>query len=357
MTLKAVFAVCITAAVLPAGLLPAADLESADVWAMAYFRQRYETRIEIDAEGRTQAIPLPDPMREEYLHLALSEDGRNWTPLNDNRPVWDQWLRDPFIQRGPDGLWRLMATGGRGLPGSEDRSQGPVCQMAVSRDLVNWEQGRALPLMKGVTDETGRPARNIWAPEWFYDAATGDSVLLWSSSFEDAGWKQSRLWFSRTRDWQTFTPARVLFDPPYSVIDGTLLEHEGTYYLFHKEEEFGVKTGERRAIRLATSKHLEGPYKIIEGPLNSGQIVPTITEGPSVIPDPQKASWLLLYDYCMTNDYGISASPDLVHWTLVDSITTPPDARHSSVFRLTPEEATRLRELYTPSEEKNSTLP
>ena len=48
---------------------------------------------------------------------------------------------------------------------------------------------------------------------------------------------------------------------------------KGTYYLFYKEK-FGVKTGERRDIWMATSKRLERPYILIEGPSNKGQIVP-----------------------------------------------------------------------------------
>jgi len=116
------------------------------------------------------------------------------------------------------------------------------------------------------------------------------------------------LHFRRTRDWQTFAPAKLLFAPPYSVIDGTIMERSGVYYLFHKEEEFGAKVGERRAIRVATAQHVEGAYEIYSGPLNGGQIAPVITEGPSVMPDPVKPGWLLLYDYCMGNDYGVSSS-------------------------------------------------
>lgn len=309
-------------------------------WLLAYFRQRYDSRVEIDAEGKTHNVPLPNPMREERLHLALSTDGRHWTPLNDNRPVWDHWLRDPFLQRGDDGRWHLLATGGAGRPRSTER--GPTCLHAVSRDLITWESVESLTPMAGVRDADGRAARNIWAPEWFLDRATGEVVLLWSSSFEDAGWKKSRLWYARTRDWKTFTPAKLLFEPPYSVIDGTLVKHGGTYFLFHKEEEFGASTGERRAIRLATAERLEGPYRIFGGPLNKGQIVPTITEGPSVMPDPQKPGWLLLYDYCMSNRYGLSASQDLFHWSIEEDVSFPADARHGSVVALTPAEAERL---------------
>lgn len=322
-----------------AGEVPAEDPE---VWALAYFRQRYPTRIEVDASGKVVEVPLADPMSVEKLHLALSTDGRHWMPLAQNGPVWEQRLRDPFIRRAPDGVWHLVATGR--AAGDPANRRGPVCLHATSRDLLTWDVVESLPLMEGVTDGGGRRPRNLWAPEWFLDPETGEFFLFWSSSFEDAGWKDSRLWFCRTRDWKTFTPAEVLFDPDYSVIDGTLREHEGRFHLFHKEEEFGERTGERRAIRLAVSKHLEGPYEGHEGPLNDGQLVPTITEGCAVMPDPKQPGWLLLYDYCMSNGYGVSSSPDLVEWTELEDTAFPADASHGSVFGLSAAEAGRLQE-------------
>lgn len=324
-----------------AAVTPASGEDGA--WVMAYFRQRYEGRVEIDAQGKEHQVPLPDPMAVERLHLAISEDGRTWKPLNENKPVWEQWLRDPFLRKGKDGLWHLMGTGGgrQRKPGD-----GPVCLHAVSRDLLKWDPVEALPLMKGVKDEQGRPARNIWAPEWFADEKSGDTVLIWSSSFEDAGWKKSRLWYSRTKDWKEFSPAKVLFAPPYSVIDGNLLEKDGKYYLFHKEEEFGRETGERRAIRVAVADSLEGPYTIHEGPLNKGQIVPVITEGPSIMPDPKGKGWLLLYDYCMTNRFGLSASANLLDWKVEEAAGFPADARHGSAFRVTGEELEVLRKAF-----------
>ena len=315
------------------------------VWMMTYFRQRYPTRIEIDAQGKTIEVPLPDPMQVESLHLALSTDGRHWTSLNNNQPIWEQQMRDPYVRRGPDGLWRLLATGGGKR---NDREQvGPSCLYATSKDLMHWQVEGALPLMKEARNEAGALARNIWAPEWFYDATTKEYMLFWSSSFEDAGWKKSRLYYCKTRDWKTFTPAKVLFAPTYSVIDGTLLEHKKTYYLYHKEEEFGVKTGERRAIRVATAKNLKGPYTIIAGHLNKGQIVPVITEGPTVMKDPIKPGWLLLYDFPMANGFGASYSPDLINWKVEENVSFPPDARHSTVSLLTPEEAKALLAAYS----------
>ncbi|QMU28153.1 glycoside hydrolase family protein [Adhaeribacter radiodurans] len=82
--------------------------------------------------------------------------------------------------------------------------------------------------MKEVRNEAGALAQNIWAPEWFFDVTTQEHVLIWSSSFQDASWKESRLWSCRTKDWKTFTPAKVFFAPPYSVIDGTVFKDKET---------------------------------------------------------------------------------------------------------------------------------
>ena len=312
-----------------------------EIWILTYFRQRYPTRIEIDKDGKTIEVPLPDPMLDAKLHIALSNDGRHWMRLNNNQPIWNQMMRDPFIHRGSDGIWRLVATGGSGV--KEDREQfGPSCLYATSRDLVHWKVEAYLHLMKDVRDDSGALVRNIWAPEFFYDESAKEYVLFWSSTFKDAGWKESRLWYCKTRDWKTFSTAKALFSPPYSVIDGTLVKHADTYYLFHKEEMFGAQYGERRAIRLATSKNLEGPYQVQNGPLNNGQLVPTITEGPSVMPDPVNPGWLLLYDYPMADRFGISSSPDLVNWSIEKDVSLPADARHGSVSRLTEAEAKTL---------------
>jgi hypothetical protein len=37
--------------------------------------------------------------------------------------------------------------------------------------------------------------------------------------------------------------------------------------------------------------------------------------------DPQ-GGWLLLYDFCMGNDYGVSRSPDLLAWSVEPKAVT-----------------------------------
>jgi hypothetical protein len=49
------------------------------------------------------------------LHLAVSSNGLDWTPLDQNNPVatptaGTRGLRDPFIQRKQDGTFAVLAT-------------------------------------------------------------------------------------------------------------------------------------------------------------------------------------------------------------------------------------------------------
>ena len=52
---------------------------------------------------------------EGGVYLAISKDGYNWTFVNEAKPVFRQTekgelMRDPFMQRAPDGSMRLVWT-------------------------------------------------------------------------------------------------------------------------------------------------------------------------------------------------------------------------------------------------------
>ena len=173
------------------------ETNAAPLWAMAYFRQIYYGRIETTAAG-IEVIRLTDEeLRAEHLHLAYSADGQNWTALNENRPTFQRTdggiIRDPFVQRGPDGWFHLVGTGG-----PSPRS----CFYARSQDLINWQDERQIPLMENFPEVC-----NVWATEWVYDAARGHYFVFWSSSFGSEGWDDSRIWACRTTDFQTFSDA------------------------------------------------------------------------------------------------------------------------------------------------------
>ena len=117
--------------------------------------------------------------------------------------------RDPSITRGPDGEFRLVWT-----VAWDGRSFG----YAHSKDLINWQDAQPIPALK---DEP--TARNTWAPEVFYDDATEQFYIVWSSTipgkFSPANEGTSedkydhRVYCVTTKDFKTFTRMENPFIP------------------------------------------------------------------------------------------------------------------------------------------------
>jgi hypothetical protein len=295
---------------------------------LAYFRQVYGGRVEVAPDGSVVVVPLTgEKVCDETLHLAWSHDGLHWTPLNDNRSVLpDLFVRDPFVARGPDGLFHLVGTGGgdrRGLVYTR------------SADLLNWEPPRTVPVMASV-----ERARNVWAPEWLWDEGSAEYFVYWSSSFGEHGWDDSRIWCARTPDWETWTTPRVLFDPGYTVIDATIVRgDDGRFYMAFKDERFGHKHGgEFRFIKVSVSDKLSGPYETV-----TDAVTPRLTEGPAVFRPAPGGPWHLVCDHCMANGYGAFASDDLLSWRPVEDAAFPYAARHGSVLAVSEDELAALR--------------
>lgn len=300
---------------------------------LAYFRQRYEHKVDVTPTGQRQLIRLTDePISVERLHLALSHDGLRWTALNGNRPTAalllpdgrEARVRDPFIGRGPDGAFHLVATGGGDPRGF---------LYARSTDLIGWSEARVVPVMAGV-----ERAHNVWAPEFVVDPETGEFFVFWSTSFGTAGWDDSRIWCARTRDFGTFSEPRVLLDTGYTIIDATIVSNEGRFFMVFKDERFGHPHGEHRLLRVAVADQLDGPYSVPDLP----PVAPSITEGPALFRLPGLDRWCAVYDHCMADDYGASVSDDLLRWEPVADVAFPANTRHGSVVAVSGEEQDAL---------------
>lgn len=286
-------------------------------------------------------------MLEESLHYAISRDGLHFTALNDNRPVWNASidsqpvaLRDPFIARGLDGDYRLLATHAvptRRLPdGHYERLDiglaphtAPVDFLhARSTDLLTWYDVRLIPILQDIPG-----AKNLWAPEFVVDPVAGDHLVIWSTSTGPKMWWDKAIWYARTRDFLTFTAPQVLFDPKLNIIDAHLLPYENRWHLFYKPDS----KDDSKHIHIAHSACIDGPYH----DLATG-ITPTITEGPHVVRRDDLDEWWLYYDHPWEKHYGLSRSRDLKQWTVTSGAQFPEDARHASIIQLSAEECTRL---------------
>ena len=85
-------------------------------------------------------------------------------------------------------------------------------------------------------------AGNTWAPEAYYDDThrrVRRLLGLEALRAEDTahtGNTYNRMMYATTRDFRTFSEPKVWVDPGYSVIDSTVIKHDGTYYRFTKDE-------------------------------------------------------------------------------------------------------------------------
>ncbi|TVY08961.1 LamG-like jellyroll fold domain-containing protein [Paenibacillus cremeus] len=273
----------------------------------------------------------------EELHYAYSRDGLRWYELNGNKPVWasslgEGILRDPFIGRGPDGRWHLVFT---------IRPLGPAIGYASSADLIHWEAEKALPVMADIPDTV-----NSWAPEFSYDPVHGDFLIYWASS-TGSDLSHSKHYCTRTKDWSTFSPTELFYDPGFQTIDASLAEHEGKFYMAIKDESH-VYEPERYPHPpmnfLAAADRLEGPYEVIPGVQT-----PDFTEGPEFLWIESRKKWLLLYDYWAYGKFGVMESADMTHWSAEleeGMLRTPYRARHANVFPIGEEELRRLLDRY-----------
>lgn len=273
---------------------------------------------------------------EDGVYFAVSQGGYQWKAVNGGKPVVaettrGELMRDPFLQRGPDGLFRMVWTWGW-----HDRTVG----YASSPDLIHWGPQQQLAVM---ANEPG--AQNVWAPAMYYVPAQKSWLLFWSSTIpgrfpgDDAGdgGLNHRIWSTTTVDFKAFTPATVYFNPGYSVIDATLFPAPGTsapYRLIFKDER---KTPLRKFLLTAEGKTMEGPWTVDSGPLSE-----VWSEGAAVIK--VKDGWLAYCDhYRSPQHYGAMFSADLKTWADAQSrIQFPAGMRHGSFLEISQAEYDKL---------------
>ena len=301
----------------------------------------------------------------EQIYFASSHDGMNWDDLNNNNPVLtstlgEKGVRDPFIIRSPEGdKFYLIATdlkinGGNGWDAAQN-SGSQSLMIWESTDLVNWSDQRMVEVSADID------AGCTWAPEATYDAKTGEYVVYWASRTPNVDTKQ-RLYYAKTRDFYTFTKPELYIEKDQSSIDTTMIDNNGTYYRFTKNEgdstnELGAKT---KTIFLEKSNSVLGTFEQIKSDsLNSNQYV----EGPTIFKlnqdDATTDTWCLLVD-----DFGGSGYYPLITTDLESGEFTKPEtgtykmpsrARHGTPIRVTADEYNAIMKAYGTPETVNTT--
>jgi hypothetical protein len=277
------------------------------------------------------------------VYFALSPDGRRWTALNGDRP-WikpeqpGMLMRDPFLGRGPDGRWHLLWTWGW------NRAEtGGALKLGYSSstDLVHWSPQRAIPVL-----ENEPTARNAWAPEAVWDPERKEWIVFWATTIPGrfpraapeaapSNGYNHRIYATTTRDWLTFTPAHIWFDPGFSCIDSTIA-HDGARWIMIFKDERSAPAGKR--LRLEFAKSASGPWTGLTAPFTEDWV-----EGPSAVRIGRE--WWIYFDhYARPQHYGAVRTRDWKTFEdMTDLVIFPGDHRHGTVVKIDQATARRLR--------------
>jgi hypothetical protein len=272
---------------------------------------------------------------QDGLHLAFSEDGLKWTALKGDssflKPMVskDKIMRDPCIIRGADGLFHMVWT-----DSWTDKGIG----YASSADLIHWSDQQQLPVM-----EKEEGARNCWAPEITYDTATKTYMIYWATtikgrfpnpdSLAESGYNH-RIYYVTTKDFKTYTPTKLLFDPGFNSIDATIVPDGKRFIMFFKDETLHPL---QKNIKIAYADKLTGPYTVLGDHITGNYWA----EGPTTLHTGDK--WIVYFDKYRDHKYGAITSTDLKTWTEIsDQIVVPKGIRHGTVFKITEEELAKL---------------
>lgn len=263
---------------------------------------------------------------EDGLHLAWSRDGFRWKTLHGGRSLLEprvgesRLMQDPWLMRAPDGTFHLVWT-----TSWNGRSIG----YASSKDLVRWSEQVALVVM---ADEPA--ALNCSAPEIAWDPHRRQFLIFWASTItnrfaETAGQAEGdynhRMYYTTTKDFQTFAGTRLYYDPGFNIIDATILPAGGRFYLVFKDETLKPV---RKNLRLAVSEHADGPFGPASAPFTRSWV-----EGPSALRLAEE--YIVYFDCYREQRYGAMTSKDLVHWQdATERLVMPERARHGTVLEV-----------------------
>ncbi|MHB9759169.1 family 43 glycosylhydrolase [Streptomyces sp. BYX5S] len=292
----------------------------------------------------------------EQIHMALSrgDDPVRFRELNGaaavlTSDIGDKGVRDPFVIRSPEGdRFFLIATDLKinGGPGWDHVQRHGSRSIIVweSTDLVTWDGPRSVQ----VSPET---AGNTWAPEAYWSEELGEYVVFWASKLyaendpEHTADTYNRMLYTTTKDFRTFSEARVWNDPGYSVIDSTVIGDGGTYYRFTKDERsasqspYGKFILEEKAADL-----LDTDWDTVAEGIGMGSMAQG--EGPLVFPSNSGSRWYLFIDDYTGSGYIPFVSDDLAagKWTEVERRRLPAAPRHGTVLPVTAAEFGRIQE-------------
>ncbi|GIF77752.1 glycoside hydrolase family 43 protein [Asanoa siamensis] len=250
------------------------------------------------------------------LHLAVSQDGWNWTPLNQNNPVvtptaGTRGLRDPFVFRKNDGTFVVVATD---LYGTNFGQNNQFLHVWDSTNLTSFTGYRRIQMHTLAT--------HTWAPTVFWDASRSQYGIVYSA----VNGGRDLFMVNYTSDFRTVTSPQVFFNPGFNVLDGDIVVDGGTTYLYYKNLGDGLLYGAR------SSSGAPNSFSTYTGGLRQG----TAIEAPLLLKG-NDDGWRLWGDSFgpVNNDYYAWSTSNIGggSWSVMNQrdYTPPLNAKHGSI--------------------------
>lgn len=313
-----------------------------------------------------------DTIAGEKIYLAASQgnDALHWDELNNAQPILTSTLgtkgvRDPFIMRSHEGdKFYLLATDlsiGSGTSwGASVRTGSRYLEIWESSDLISWSAQRHV--------EVSPPtAGNTWAPEAYYDTAIGEYVVFWASDLYNAtdtahtGTSYERMLISTTTDFVTFSTPEIWQDVGTARIDSTVLQEDGVYYRFTKDE--GSVTGCADIIQESSTVLLANVSSWSTVATCIGRNAGTsAVEGPTSFKananDVNGQKYYLFVDEYTSRGYIPleTTSISSPSWKISNSYSLPANPRHGTVIPITAAELAAITTHYGIVTASNSSL-
>ena len=291
-------------------------------------------------------VDTQETAEKEQIYFSVSEDGQTWTTLNNKKPVLtsnvgEKGVRDPYILRGEDGKFFIIATdlsiyNNAKTYGTKDNVHWRMAAQQGSKNIVVWESSDLVnwseaSLVKINSDKAGC----TWAPETVYDPERDEYMVFWASVISDDSYAKYRIYRSYTSDFKDFSAPELYIDEPNAVIDTTIIDHKGVYYRFTKNEA-------RSSITMQECTSLNGNWKDVAS-YNLGDM--TGYEGPTIYKMNGEDKWCLLLDYfSKSQGYKPFVTSDITkgNFTAGTAFNFDGTYRHGTVMPITAEEYTKL---------------
>jgi Predicted beta-xylosidase len=279
-----------------------------------------------------------------YLALSVGNDPLHWQELNGGQPVLfstlgEQGVRDPFIVRSSSGDGFYLVATDLKIYGNGDwkraKSEGSRSIMVwKSSDLVHWSE-------QTMVEIAPIEAGNTWAPEVLC-GENGEFQVFWSSFLKDQAESHDKepyhkVMVATTKDFSTFSKPKIYMDYGKSVIDTTIIEHNGQLYRFSKGDHVFQESG--RSFN-------DKDFKMINDNVEERFMVKG--EGPIIFKSNTEEKWYLFIDEHGLRGYLPFETDDLNsgEWNMPKMFKLPEVTRHGSVIPITKAEYERLLNFY-----------